>query len=102
MFTHPDYRRQGVADKLMQWGVEKADELGLEMWLNATPGAIALYKKHGFVPLQENNLVPTTENPSSEWNEFKDGLNLAPACVMWRPIGGDFVDGKTIKPWEQN
>ena len=36
IYTHPDFRRQGVADLIMDWGKQKADEMGVEMWLDAT------------------------------------------------------------------
>ena len=101
MFTHPDYRRQGVADELMKWGTQKADQMGVEMWLNAAASATSLYKKHGFVTVRDNDLVPTTENPSEAWSEIRDRLRLEPVFVMWRPAGGEYIEGKTLKPWEQ-
>ena len=100
MFTHPEYRLQGVADELMKWGLQKADKLGVEMWLNASPGAVSLYKKHGFIMILENDLNPSEDQPSEEWNEMKTRLKLDPAFVMWRPPGGIYVEGRTVKSWE--
>jgi GNAT superfamily N-acetyltransferase len=44
----PGYRRRGLASQLMNWGVERADEDGLALYLDAAPMAKALYEKFGF------------------------------------------------------
>lgn len=44
----PEYRRKGVGTMLMRWGVEMADELGLEGYLEATMMGKPLYEKFGF------------------------------------------------------
>ena len=46
--THPDHHRKGAGTILLQWGLQKADELNLEMYLDSTTIARPLYEKHGF------------------------------------------------------
>ncbi|KUJ19902.1 uncharacterized protein LY89DRAFT_772535 [Mollisia scopiformis] len=48
IYTHPEYRRKGIADMVMDWGIKKADEMGVEMWLDATIYSLPFYEKHGF------------------------------------------------------
>ena len=36
-FTRPKYQGQGMAGTLIEWGVRKADELGLEAHVEASP-----------------------------------------------------------------
>lgn len=76
----PAYQRQGVAKLLLQWGIAKAKEEGLDIYLDATTGSffffspgtrlskrrltgflggdsraegIPVYEKYGFVPVGE-------------------------------------------------
>ncbi|CAG8980476.1 hypothetical protein HYALB_00013597 [Hymenoscyphus albidus] len=41
----PAYRRLGAANLILDWGIKKAQEMGVEMWLDATIYGIPLYKK---------------------------------------------------------
>ncbi|KAH8684044.1 acyl-CoA N-acyltransferase [Ilyonectria robusta] len=100
IFTHPDYRRQGVADMMLTWGKRKADEMGVEMWLDATEYGVPVYKKHGFVVVNENKLQPTKETPGEAWKKIEQELQPITFWDMWRPIGGHYEEGKTVKPWE--
>ncbi|PYH91320.1 acyl-CoA N-acyltransferase [Aspergillus ellipticus CBS 707.79] len=46
--TKPSYRRQGVASKLVEWGVQQADAAGVEMFVVSSTMARGVYLKHGF------------------------------------------------------
>jgi len=100
IYTHPDYRRQGAGDMIMDWGIKKAEEMGVEMWLDATIYGIPLYKKHGFVVVNENNLVPETDETDEEWMKIKEELAPMTLWQMWRPKDGKYEEGVTQKPWE--
>ncbi|KAH7253173.1 hypothetical protein FSOLCH5_013968 [Fusarium solani] len=100
LYTHPDYRRQGVADMILNWGKKKADKMGVEMWLDATELGVPVYKKHGFTVVNVNRLQPTKAEPGEEWMEIEKELQPMTFWQMWRPAGGDYVEGKSIKPWE--
>ncbi|KAF4462553.1 GNAT family acetyltransferase [Fusarium albosuccineum] len=100
LYTHPDYRRQGVADLIMNWGKQKADEMGVEMWLDATEYGVPVYKKHGFTVVGVNRLRPTKTAPGKAWREIEEELQPMIFYQMWRPSGGNYEEGKTVKPWE--
>ncbi|KAK4503127.1 hypothetical protein PRZ48_006554 [Zasmidium cellare] len=53
--TRDGHQRRGVGALSMKWGTEKADELGVPMYLDATTKGKGLYKKWGF---QEVDVVP--------------------------------------------
>jgi GNAT superfamily N-acetyltransferase len=48
MFTDPKHQRRGVGTKLLKWGVERADEMGAEMFLEATQIGRHMYEQNGF------------------------------------------------------
>ncbi|KAH8422427.1 uncharacterized protein LDX57_000181 [Aspergillus melleus] len=54
IITAPEYRRQGAASLLVQWGCDLADQNGVVAYLDAYEPAAPLYYKHGF----ENQVDP--------------------------------------------
>ncbi|KAI9698883.1 MAG: hypothetical protein M1820_007304 [Bogoriella megaspora] len=50
LWTDPDFQRKGAATALLDWGLNKADELGLACFLEASPRAHkdGFYHKRGF------------------------------------------------------
>lgn len=50
--TSPDYRRRGAASLLLRWGIEKADERGVEIYLESSVAGRPLYEKFGLRPLK--------------------------------------------------
>jgi GNAT superfamily N-acetyltransferase len=46
--THPKYRRHGAALKLMQWGMDKAEQEHAALTLFSSPMGLPLYSKLGF------------------------------------------------------
>ena len=96
IFTHPDYRREGAGDLILEWGIRKADQMGVEMWLDATVYGVPLYKKHGFEVINENKLHPETENPDDQWRKIEHELMPITLWQMWRPIGGKHEGTKTV------
>ncbi|KAJ5900014.1 Acyl-CoA N-acyltransferase [Penicillium taxi] len=59
--VHPSYQGRGLAGKLLRWGLERADEQGVEVYLNATPSGRPVYAKHGFQALDSFSPVPDYE-----------------------------------------
>ncbi|KAF4983788.1 hypothetical protein FZEAL_872 [Fusarium zealandicum] len=94
------FRRQGIADLIMEWGKQKADEMGVEMWLDSTEYGVPLYKKHGFTVVNVNPLKPTKAAPGEAWKKIDEELQPMTFWQMWRPVGGDYGEGETVKPWE--
>ncbi|KAJ5591692.1 uncharacterized protein N7459_002061 [Penicillium hispanicum] len=48
LVTHPDYRGQGAASMLIQWGCDLADQNGVLVYLDAHEDAASLYQSFGF------------------------------------------------------
>lgn len=53
LICHPDHHRRGAGRMLMQWGLDKADELGLPAYLEASAAGVRLYQSVGFEPQKE-------------------------------------------------
>lgn len=50
--TSPDYRRRGAASLLLQWGLDQADEQGVEIYLESSVAGRPLYEKFGLRTLK--------------------------------------------------
>lgn len=46
--VHPDHQRKGLGAKQLQVGLEKADALGVQAYLESSPNGKGLYAKYGF------------------------------------------------------
>lgn len=90
----------GAGDLIMEWGIKKADEMGVEMWIDATVYGIPLYKKHGFVVVNENNIKPTTDKPDEDWKAIETELLPITIWQMWRPVRRECAEGNSVRPWE--
>lgn len=71
---HPAHRRKGVASILLKWGADKADELGLEAFVESTEVARTTYEKFGFYVIDDLNMDATMENPSEEFTAARKEL----------------------------
>ncbi|KAI0404435.1 hypothetical protein F4802DRAFT_598133 [Xylaria palmicola] len=98
IFTSPAYRRRGIAQQFMSWGMSKADELGVEMFLDASPVGRPLYEANDFVCIRENIISPKTETPDEGWKKMESRVGTVVLYLMWRPVNGIYIEGKTILP----
>ena len=48
LHTDPKYQKRGAASALIKWGFQKADELGLPIYLESSQVAHNFYLGHGF------------------------------------------------------
>ncbi|KAI4659442.1 uncharacterized protein J4E78_005870 [Alternaria triticimaculans] len=48
LVTLPQHGRRGAGSMLVRWGCEKADEVGVEAFLEASPMGAPMYARHGF------------------------------------------------------
>jgi len=100
-FTDPGYRRKGAAIMMLDWGVKRADELELEIFVAAEMDmGVPLYEKAKFVKVDRTRLCIEDVNPSDEWKECQEQLGVAGWDNMWRPIGGKYEKGVQY-PWEE-
>ncbi|KAF2729582.1 hypothetical protein EJ04DRAFT_502097 [Polyplosphaeria fusca] len=98
-FVHPDYRLKGVGTLLTTWGVEKADELQIESFIEASDMGRGLYQRFGFVVVSTDHANAERESPPEQWEALtKKFLPYFWHC-MWRPVGGNFIEGETKMPW---
>ncbi|MCJ1426386.1 hypothetical protein MMC29_004289 [Sticta canariensis] len=100
-FVDPDHRRRGVGSLLVEWGTRKADEMGVEAFIEATDIGKPLYDRHGFTSMNEYTLKPSKPDPGEEWKKLEEELGPMHGHFMWRPAGGHYEEGKTIVPWER-
>jgi len=68
LVTHPDSHRRGAGTKLMSWGCEQADKLGVAMCLESTPAGLTLYKRFGF----EDRYTIKADMRQFGWNQPYD------------------------------
>lgn len=59
MYTRPEYRRQGIARRMLDILIKDAKARGVSfITLEATPMSRPLYEKAGFVPLNDEIILP--------------------------------------------
>ncbi|PQE15142.1 Acyl- N-acyltransferase protein [Rutstroemia sp. NJR-2017a BVV2] len=52
-FVDPVYQNRGVGKRLLEWGMQKADEMGVDIWLVSTPDAKGFYERAGWETKEE-------------------------------------------------
>ena len=72
MAVLPSHQKEGIARRLVRWGVDVADEGKMVAYLNARPVGLPLYEKEGWRALGE-----------LKWSV--DGLEVQPMVPMMRP-----------------
>jgi len=82
----------------MQWGVDKADELDIEAWNEASAMGKPLYEKFGFRSLFRFAFDTEKKGASDEWRRMEHEMTPYPFYAMWRPRKGVWDEAKM--PWE--
>ena len=87
----------------MKWGIEKADSMGMEAWLDSTDIGRRSYERYGFVVVVDRYLDPPmpdnlSEEDQTEWKRIREMIPPSHNCTMWRPKGGKYIEGITAKP----
>lgn len=65
----------------MRWGVEKADSLGVESFIEATEMGRILYAKYGFVLVSIDQVNTNVPDPSEEWKDMERRFKATPWWV---------------------
>lgn len=73
LIVHPEYQRQGIGQKLLDWGVETADRENVVTWLFSRPAGSKLYEKNGW----RTHCVIEVDTPDED-------LEVAPLVGMQR------------------
>ncbi|KAK4935304.1 hypothetical protein LTR10_023620 [Elasticomyces elasticus] len=74
LVVHPSYQRQGIGQKLLDWGIEVADRENVVSWLFSRPVASKLYVRNGW------KIVDIVE-----YDVPDDGMKIEPGLAMLRP-----------------
>ena len=69
----------------MRWGLEQADRLGLEAFVEATKEGKPCYEVFGFEVVEENEFKVEKENKDEEWKELEPCLRPFRWWSMYRP-----------------
>lgn len=56
LVTLPNHERRGAGSMLVSWGTQRADEAGVEAYLEASPMGAPMYARHGFEPVKRVGL----------------------------------------------
>ncbi|KAI0406970.1 acyl-CoA N-acyltransferase [Xylaria palmicola] len=88
IFTHPNYRRKGVGQLFMDWGIKKSDEANMDIFLDATPHGRPLYDVNGFEYIEENINIPKLDNPDDAWKEIEEKVGPFTFWLMRRSVEG--------------
>ncbi|KAJ8118230.1 hypothetical protein OPT61_g738 [Boeremia exigua] len=88
MAVHPAHRLCGIGSLLMKSGIEKADSLNLECWLEGSSMGKPLYEKFGFQSLLRLAFDTDKSNASDEWRKCAHEMTPAAIFAMWRPRRG--------------
>ncbi|EXJ70343.1 uncharacterized protein A1O5_06411 [Cladophialophora psammophila CBS 110553] len=73
LVVHPSYQRQGIGQKLLNWGIEVADGENIVAWLFARPAGSRLYERNGWKAV----LIIEVDVPDED-------LMVAPVVAMLR------------------
>ena len=61
IYTRPRFRRQGVGEAVVRWLAGQASQLGIsKIYLESSEAWLGLYKRLGFVPMQNMMKLPDT------------------------------------------
>lgn len=81
--TRPEFQGKGAAGMLMRWGLERADEDGVESYLEASPEGKPVYEHFGFAEHEE--LVVDLEGKGLEEKKYVEVFMIRP--VKGRSLG---------------
>ena len=74
--TIPSERRRGAASLSLQWGVDKADEMDVESFIEATIDGAQLYERFGYKTTQLMSLKKDNMDGDEEWQKLANEYPL--------------------------
>lgn len=85
---------------MMEYGLQKAEELNFECFLEASDPGRDLYEKYDFRPLMDFFVNTHKKNPSQTWIRLQNEFPGIHCTLMWRPAPSDIREGKDVSFWE--
>ncbi|KAL2809140.1 hypothetical protein BJX63DRAFT_424063 [Aspergillus granulosus] len=99
-FVLPEYRQLGIADMLLVEECRRADELGIEAYMEAvTAMGVPIFMRHGFIPFRKVAVEPKNDNADYVWRDMEKKMQPLRFWPMWRPPYGKLTPGVTVPPW---
>ncbi|KAI0177076.1 hypothetical protein BJ166DRAFT_572942 [Pestalotiopsis sp. NC0098] len=106
-FVHSSHRRRGAASLMLEWGTNKADELGLEAFIESTDIARPAYEKHGFRVIGELSMDAQSESKNDEFDAVAPSmqrlsLRIAFAVghhLFYASLNGEIVGSPSQQEW---
>ncbi|KAF7900012.1 hypothetical protein EAF00_004348 [Botryotinia globosa] len=99
MFTYTNQRNKGYGSMLMQWGMERAERMGVEVVVEFSEMGYSLYKKFGLRSIEKIAVDMRVEIPTNTWGRLESDFGPVLIWWMWKPRDGIYVAGKTELPW---
>ncbi|PLN82781.1 hypothetical protein BDW42DRAFT_74888 [Aspergillus taichungensis] len=96
----PEDRSQGAGNLIIDEFLRVIDEHQLEAIAETTHLNRRNMEKRGFVAIAYTDVKCPRANPSEKLKRLVQNMQENPLCIIWRPAGGGYVEGKTILPWE--
>lgn len=84
----------------MEWGVDRAREMGLEVFVEGTELGRPLYEAFGLAVMYVGHLDAYEREMSDEWRKLEREFLPMHWYFMWKPAEGVYEKGKTVVPWE--
>ncbi|CAD6577331.1 MAG: hypothetical protein ASARMPREDX12_008310 [Alectoria sarmentosa] len=97
-FVHPDFRRRRVGTLLLKWGLDMADGMGLEVFIDSSDHGKGLYERHDFVAAPCVIVDFNKDNPGGLWKSLQQQCLPFRFWPMWRPVKGDYRGEKAFEP----
>lgn len=66
MAVHPDHQRRGAGRRLVQWGIDLAEQFNLPIYAESSAAAFRLYQKVGFEKVEDVKLPRSAEIVGAE------------------------------------
>jgi predicted N-acetyltransferase YhbS len=83
---------------LVQWGLERANAVGVEAVVESVPFSVPFYEKCGFGCVEQIDIDFSVPEPSEQWQRYQ--AEDTRAFFMWRPAGKDY-DVEDAIPWRK-
>lgn len=77
LHTDPEYQGRGAGSALMEWGKQRADELGLPLYLESSAVGHGFYLKHGLKDIEVMDI---------DFSPFGGSVHKQP--LMMREVSG--------------